>query len=43
MADFEDSNSPTWHNAVHGQLNLHDAIRRQIDFVADTGKAYALD
>jgi malate synthase len=43
MADFEDSNSPTWHNVVHGQQNLHDAIRRQIDFVADTGKAYALD
>ena len=43
MADFEDSNSPTWHNVVHGQQNLYDAIRRQIDFVADTGKAYALD
>lgn len=31
MADFEDSNSPTWTNMVLGQLNLYDAIRRQID------------
>ncbi len=43
MADFEDSNAPTWHNVVHGQLNLHDAIRRQVDFThPDTGKHYAL-
>ncbi len=42
MADFEDSNSPTWANMVGGQVNLFDAIRRQIDFTADTGKAYAL-
>jgi malate synthase len=42
MADFEDSNSPTWTNMVGGQVNLFDAIRRQIDFTADTGKSYAL-
>jgi malate synthase len=42
MADFEDSNSPKWQNMVGGQVNLFDAIRRQIDFTADTGKAYAL-
>ena len=42
MADFEDSNSPTWTNMVGGQANLFDAIRRQIDFTADTGKTYAL-
>ena len=30
MADFEDSNSPTWHNNIDGQINLRDAIRRQI-------------
>ncbi len=42
MADFEDSNSPTWANVVGGQANLYDAIRRQIDFVADTGKSYSL-
>jgi malate synthase len=43
MADFEDSNSPTWTNMVGGQANLYDAVRRRIDFVADTGKEYRLD
>lgn len=42
MADFEDSNSPTWTNIVGGQVNLFDAIRRRIDFTADTGKTYKL-
>ena len=42
MSDFEDSNSPTWENMVGGQLNLFDAIRRQIDFTAETGKSYSL-
>lgn len=32
MADFEDATSPTWENMIYGQLNLHDAIRKQIDF-----------
>ncbi|KAF2404583.1 malate synthase [Trichodelitschia bisporula] len=32
MADFEDSTAPTWDNMINGQLNLHDAIRRQVDF-----------
>jgi len=32
MADFEDASAPTWENMVNGQLNLYDAIRRQIDF-----------
>ncbi|EGS22776.1 malate synthase-like protein [Thermochaetoides thermophila DSM 1495] len=32
MADFEDSSAPTWDNMVNGQVNLYDAIRRQIDF-----------
>ncbi len=43
MADFEDSNSPTWHNMVDGQLNLMDAIRRRIDFTNVAGKEYTLD
>lgn len=42
MADFEDSNSPTWDNMVRGQSNLFDAVRRQINFTADTGKRYEL-
>lgn len=42
MADFEDANSPTWDNCLQGQINLRDAIRRQIDFVGENGKAYTL-
>ncbi|MEM7199164.1 MAG: malate synthase A [Planctomycetota bacterium] len=43
MADFEDATSPTWTNLVDGQLNLHDAVRRQIDFTSeDNGKRYEL-
>jgi malate synthase len=43
MADFEDSNSPTWENVVLGQKNLRDAVRREIDYVApDNGKVYRL-
>jgi malate synthase len=43
MADFEDSNTPTWGNMVEGQINLRDAIRRTITFAAPDGKRYALD
>jgi malate synthase len=32
MADFEDSNTPTWSNVVEGQINLFDAVRRTITF-----------
>jgi len=43
MADFEDSNSPTWENVVEGQANLRDAIDGTITFLApETGKSYAL-
>ncbi|AUM00851.1 malate synthase A [Rhodocyclaceae bacterium] len=42
MTDFEDSNSPNWYNQIQGQVNLYDAVRRQIDFVAENGKEYKL-
>ena len=42
MADFEDSTAPTWANVVEGQVNLYDAIRRQVDFETPEGKSYAL-
>jgi len=32
MADFEDSNSPTWANVIEGQINLRDAVNRTISF-----------
>ncbi len=43
MADFEDANSPTWHNNLDGQVNLADRWHRSIDFKdTATGKQYAL-
>jgi len=42
LADQEDATSPTWPNVIGGQINLHDAIRRQIDFTTAEGKTYAL-
>lgn len=43
MADFEDSSSPTWENCIQGQINLADAVRRNIDFTAENGKSYKLN
>lgn len=43
MADFEDSNSPTWKNCMEGQINLSDAINRKIDFTNEQGKSYQLN
>jgi malate synthase len=41
MADFEDANSPTWHNCIQGQRNLTDALDRTIEL--DVGeKQYRL-
>src|SRR5471030_1216258 len=43
MADFEDANSPTGRNVVDGQINLRDAIRREISFTGPEGKQYKLN
>src|SRR5437762_2388509 len=44
MADFEDSNAPTWDNNVQGQNNLYDAVRRTIEYTDPTsGKRYRLN
>jgi len=43
MADFEDSNSPTWQNNLEGQANLYDAVRGTISYVSPEGKRYALN
>ncbi|KAK7923051.1 Malate synthase [Apiospora marii] len=32
MADFEDSSAPTWDNMITGQVNMYDAVRRQLQF-----------
>ncbi|KAF4125437.1 malate synthase [Geosmithia morbida] len=36
-----DSSTPTWSNMINGQLNLYDAIRRNVDFTTG-GKEYKL-
>jgi malate synthase len=43
MADFEDSNVPTWDNMVTGQANLVDAVNRTIEFTNPDGKTYKLE
>jgi len=44
MADFEDSNAPTWDNGLQGQINLRDAVDRTISFVKPDGsKTYKLN
>lgn len=43
MADFEDSNSPTWNNNIQGHINLRDAVRRTIEFTSPEGKTYKLN
>jgi malate synthase len=44
MADFEDSNSPTWFNTIQGQINLRDAVTREIEYIHPvTGKQYKLN
>ena len=42
MADFEDSNSPTWSNNIEGQHNLRDAVRGTIRYESPEGKRYQL-
>ena len=43
MADFEDSNSPTWDNIINGQINLRDAVKGTISFTNPNGKHYQLN
>ena len=43
MADCEDSLTPTWDNVVQGQINLRDAVTREIEFSNPDGKQYRLN
>ncbi|KAK6031648.1 putative malate synthase A [Ostertagia ostertagi] len=44
MADFEDSNTPSWRNQVEGQVNLYDAVRDNISYIQPaTKKEYTLN
>ncbi|HZD96868.1 MAG TPA: malate synthase A [Micromonosporaceae bacterium] len=42
MADFEDSNTPSFDNMVTGQVNLLAALQGTLDFTNPDGKHYAL-
>lgn len=44
MADFEDSNAPSWKNTLEGQQNLIDANEKTIELIDETrGKHYKLN
>lgn len=42
MSDFEDSSAPTWTAMVQGQVNLYDAVRKNISLKIGT-KSYELN
>ena len=43
MADFEDATTPSWDNLIQGQINLLDAVGREIEYADPaTGKEYRL-
>ena len=42
MTDFEDSNTPNWHNQMQGQVNLKAAVRRKLTLDSN-GKHYKLN
>ena len=43
MADFEDSQAPTWRESLEGQVNLRDAVRGTISHLSPEGKVYRLN
>jgi malate synthase len=43
MADFEDANSPDWHNMIEGHINLRDAIDGTITYDGSDGRHYELE
>ncbi len=43
MADLEDSLSPGFEQVMAGQVNLQDAVRRQMEYVSPEGKKYQLN
>lgn len=42
MADMEDSKSPLWEGMIQGQVNLRDAVRRELRFTGKAGRQYRL-
>ncbi|MBR7512605.1 hypothetical protein KC219_20800, partial [Mycobacterium tuberculosis] len=42
LADQEDANTPQWDSVIGGQINLLDALTREIDFTSPEGKESTL-
>ncbi|NYI80739.1 malate synthase A [Nocardioides panzhihuensis] len=42
LADMEDASTPHWSNVVDGQVNLYDAVRREISAMSPQGRFYEL-
>ena len=42
LADLEDASCPSWSNVLDAILNLRDAARGTLSFVAENGREYAL-
>ncbi|WP_341358795.1 malate synthase A [Georgenia sp. M64] len=42
LADLEDANTPHFANVVDGQVNLRDAVRREISWTSPEGREYRL-
>src|SRR5215216_8201474 len=43
LADFEDANSPTWHNMLESQFNLREAINETLTYTSPEGEEYRLE
>jgi len=43
MADLEDSLTPGWEQIIKAQINLRDAVNRNISFTSPEGKEYKLN
>lgn len=43
MVDFEDAQSPSWHNQLQGQLNLREAWRKTLHEHGHDGRHYRLN
>lgn len=43
MADFEDALAPLWANMIEGQVNLRDAVRRELNLTTADGRRYELN
>ncbi|MHB1064343.1 MAG: malate synthase A [Georgenia sp.] len=42
LADLEDANTPHFANVIDGQVTLHDAVRRTLEYTSPEGKEYRL-